>query len=569
MDRETPRIVLHSPRSGESRGNRDATALCDDRDVSGAATEISAPTAIGRDQRLKASLLALVSLALYLMTRTRHFSGDDTVFALVVQRFIELGVVEPVFLHPHHLVYNPLVALVSLAVRAFTGSVFVLDAGAAVSGAAAALAVSALYLVMLRRGLDDRSALFAAAALMVCGGFWQYATRMEVYTLAGLGVVIWLHAVSDPEARWWVLAIGLAAPWLGHSVLALMVVPAVLLHRRRPRVVAAALVAGVLLPGAVSLVLLGWLRRVSSLEELVGVVVSPVSAHYLSLPDPVAAVSAVTGIVVWRLYRALPVYPGWWEWSLDGFGWLALVVLALIAGLGCVIALRKRMGLGVAALSGIASLVPLWLVWDVGNTEHVVAAAPLFATLAGVGVDSAGRRWFSLLALPAVFSLLVANGVGSALLGTQPHLSRTLQVAYHIRDRLPDEATVVSVGVDHEYRLALPYLCGRRVISLTSMVRAAELSGAPPDEALLRWLEAAASARDPWFLEEFGEPSAEEWVVGLGVPRQAWRRALAHFTPGRAEVLRPDGIAVREPVTLRRVEVAMPRLEEAARPSDP
>ena len=39
-----------------------------------------------RNDRAKAAVIAVMSVLLYSITRTRHFGGDDTVFALVVQR---------------------------------------------------------------------------------------------------------------------------------------------------------------------------------------------------------------------------------------------------------------------------------------------------------------------------------------------------------------------------------------------------------------------------------------------------------------------------------------------------
>ena len=197
-----------------------------------------------RQDLLKAGVLAAASLLLYVITRTRHFGGDDTVFALVVQRWLEVGSFERVFVHPHHLLYNPIVAVCSWLVRAATGGVFVLDVGAAVSAAAAAAAVAGGFLVLRRFRIDENLALLASIVLAVSGGMWRYATRMEVYALAAAGVVVWLAAMSNPSASWRRLAAGFAAPWLGHSALGLLALPGAWLQRHRPRVLVSALVAG-------------------------------------------------------------------------------------------------------------------------------------------------------------------------------------------------------------------------------------------------------------------------------------------------------------------------------------
>jgi len=70
-----------------------------------------------RQDRLKALVLAVCAFLLYTATRTRHFGGDDTVFAIAVQRWLDVGALEPTFIHPHHLLYNPMVAGLSWLVR--------------------------------------------------------------------------------------------------------------------------------------------------------------------------------------------------------------------------------------------------------------------------------------------------------------------------------------------------------------------------------------------------------------------------------------------------------------------
>ena len=511
---------------------------------------------VTRQELLKAAVLAAVSMLLYVITRTRHFGGDDTVFALVVQRWLEVGSIERVLVHPHHLLYNPLVAACSWLVRALTGSVFVLDVGATVSGAAAAVAVAGVYLVLRRFGIDENIALLSSAVLAVSGGIWRYATRMEVYTLAAAGVVVWLAVMSNPTASWKRLAAGFAAPWLGHSVLGLLALPGAWLNRRRPQVLAKAVAAGVVVPAIVVLGFLAWLHGARSVSAVTVIVVGPGSGRWLSFPDPQAAFAALRGLVALKTYHALPVYSPWMVTLLDVLGVIATVVLAALVVWGAVVTMRDKGRLGVAAILGTAVLVPLWLVWDVGNSEHAVAASPLFAALAAVGASAAGRKVGSLLLTAVATMLLIVNGVGSALLGTQPNLSRTLLVADFVHETLPEGGALVTIGVDPELRLALPHLGGRRVIDLTSIVHSARRAGATPQDALGRWLQLAAAADGRWLLEDPDSAVTEQWIAGLGIPEQAWRSARAMLLLGGSATLEADDVVVREAITLRQLEIS-------------
>jgi hypothetical protein len=508
-----------------------------------------------RQDLLKAAVLAAVSLLLYVVTRTRHFGGDDTVFALVVQRWLEVGSFERAFVHPHHVLYNPLVAVCSWLVRAATGGVFVLDVGATVSAAAAAAAVAGVYLVLRRFRVDDNLALLASVTLAVSGGMWRYATRMEVYTLAAAGVVVWLAAMSNESASWRRLAAGFAAPWLGHSVLGLLVMPGAWLQRRRPRVLVAALVAGLVVPGAVVLGILAWLHGLRSASAVTSIVVGPGSGRWLSFPDPLAALEALRDLVALRTYHALPIFSQWTATLFDILGVLATVGLAALVVWGTVASIRDNRRIGVVAVLGIASLVPLWLVWDVGNHEHAVAASPLFAVLVALGASAAGRKVGSVVLAAMAITLLIVNGVGSVLLGTQPHLSRTLMVSDFVRETVPENGTLVAVGVDPELRLALPHLGGRRVIDLTALVHSARRAGATPQEALERWLQLAAAADDTWMLEDPDSTAVQGWITELGIPDQLWRNARVVLGLGRGVTMVADDVVIRDPITLRRLEV--------------
>jgi hypothetical protein len=507
-----------------------------------------------RQDLLKGAVLAVVSFLVYTLTRTRHFGGDDTVFALVVQRWLEVGVFERAFFHPHHLLYNPLVAVCSWLVRAVTGSVFVLDVGAAVSAAAAAATVAGVFLALRHFRVDDNLALAASTVLAVTGGMWRYATRMEVYTLAAAGVVVWLAVMSSERESWRKLATGFAAPWLGHSVLALLAPPGAWLQRSRPRVLAIGLVAGVLVPGVMAAGLLAMVHGAGSVPSLMRIVVGPGSSRWLSLPDPLAAMGALSSLVTLRTYQDLPVFSQWVTTLFDVLGVLATVCLATLVVWGTVESIRENLRLGVAAVLGVAFLVPLWLVWDVGNHEHAVAALPLFAVLAALGA-AAARRVGTVALVAIAGTLLIVNGIGSVLLETQPHLSRTLLASDFVRETVPEGGTLVLVGVDPEFRLALPHLGGRRVIDLTALVHSARRVGATPRDALDRWLRLASRADDPWLLENPDSPTVLRWIGELGIPEVVWRDALARMSLGQVTTLEADGVVLRQPITLRRLGI--------------
>jgi hypothetical protein len=255
----------------------------------------------------------------------------------------------------------------------------------------------------------------------------------------------------------------------------------------------------------------------------------------------------------------LPVFTPRTVSLFDLLGGLATIALAALVVWGSVASVRGRHRLGGTALLGVVFLVPLWLVWDVGNHEHAVAALPLFTVLAALGATAVGRRSGTVMLAVIAGMLVVVNGIGSVLLETQPHLSRTLLVADFVRETIPEEGTLMMVGVDAELRLALPHLGGRRIIDLTSLVHSARRAGAPPQEALDRWLRMASNTDRAWLLEEPESAEVLSWVAGLGIPEAVWRDALVRMRLGQAVILEADGIVLRNPVILHRIEIGAPR----------
>src|SRR3989304_1332485 len=58
----------------------------------------------------QALVIGAVVLVVYLLTRTRDLGGDDTVFAMAVDSLLSGGGPSREVFHPHHALFNPLVA---------------------------------------------------------------------------------------------------------------------------------------------------------------------------------------------------------------------------------------------------------------------------------------------------------------------------------------------------------------------------------------------------------------------------------------------------------------------------
>ena len=57
-------------------------------------------------------------------------------------------------------------------------------------------------------------------------------------------------------------------------------------------------------------------------------------------------------------------------------------------------------------------------------------------------------------------------------------------------------------------------------------------------------------------LEDLDSAEVVQWVGELGIPEADWRRVRSRFAFGDGDTLPADGVAIRSPVTLYRVEVS-------------
>jgi len=487
--------------------------------------------------------MAAAAAVLYALTLTRDFGGDDTVFAHWVDLWLRGGGARWL-LHPHHLLHLPLVAATAWVARWMSGAVFVLDAGAWVSVVAAAAVVGGVVPLLRSAGVREGVALLTAAVATVSGGLWQFGTMAEAYALEAVAVLVWVWVASRERPPWVGVAVSLALACLSHLALVLLVVPSLWLLRRQRRQVAAVVAVGLVAPALVVAAIAWQLLDLRSLADLWRWVFTPSMGGYLAAPSPAATGAAVAGAVVWRWFERVPVFApavaGW----LRACGGAALLLLLPLPLLGAASSWRASRVVRVACL-GLASLLPLWMVWDAGNVEHVVGAIPLLAVLTAFGAASLPAPRGELLLGATAALLLVSNGVGSALPRTRPENCRTAVIASFVHERVSPEGLVMTLGRDPALRLGLPYLSGRRVTDLTLLAEGARRQGVSADAALERWLGRARDAGELWLLGDVLDPSSADLVEALGVDVGTWRRAVACLVPGNAVVLAADPVVVR------------------------
>lgn len=494
-------------------------------------------------------VLGAAALVVYLLTRTRDVGGDGTVFAAAVDNWLRGRPEWPLLFHPHHMAYNPLVAAACWLARSLGSRPLVLDVGAAVSAVAAALAVGAMVVLLRRAGVREGTALLAATVLALAGGFWAYATRMEVYTLTAAAVTLWLAVASRDRPRAVPVGTALGLAVLAHAAAGLLVIPTAWRMRRRPRDLSLALLIGIGVPALLTVSSFVLLEGRTGPTAWLGGFFS--GAEFLEPARAGSVLKALRALVLWGFYHSAPILrPRAVSW-MDHLGWLALALVAALVTVGIVAAVRRRNPLAVTALAALLAYLPLWLVWDVGNVEHVVAAAPLFAVLLGFGAEEVPRRFGVAPLAVAATLLVVVNGVASAVPQSRPENGRVWVVASFVRKHIPADAMILSSGRDGRLRLGLGYLSGRRVVDLTLAVSSARQHGLSPSVALGYWLDQAASARHPWAMGEVFEPATAAWVERLGLTSRQWNDALARLHPGPALTLSGDAALVAGTVSFR------------------
>ena len=387
--------------------------------------------------------------------------------------------------------------------------------------------------------------------MAVCGGIWNIATHNEVYTMAAAAVALWLWTAANPNSRPAIVGATVAVAVLCHAVLGLLLLPTLWIYRSRPRALPSlvAIAAGV--PAAVFASVFVFARGIASPMEWIGELVPSETVGFVA---PAAGIHhALKGLVVWQWYRSVPVMLPSVARVIDGLAWVALVAAAGLVVWGVVSALRVGDRTTRVALAGLAAFLPLWFLWDVGNPEHAVAAAPLFAVVIAGGV----RRWPVRPARIALGSwvalLLVVNGIGSAAFQSRPENGRVWVTAGFLTEETAPEAVVLSLGRDGRLRLGLGYLSGRNLVDLTLNTRSARLAGRPVGDGLDYWLLRARQAEELWALDEVLTPGAEDWVEQIGIPRERWVGSIGRLEILETRELPADGAVIEEPFRIHRV----------------
>jgi len=343
---------------------------------------------------------------------------------------------------------------------------------------------------------------------------------------------------------------------LGHLTAGLLVVPTAIRLRSRPAAAARAVAVGLGLAGVALAAVLALFHHAYTPRQWFATVLPAHGGSYVGPPAPLAMVGAVRDLLVWRWYRSVPVFtPAATGW-LDVAGAVAAALALVVLAAGLIAAVTDRHPLAVTASLAIAAYVPLWVMWDVGNVEHLVAATPLFATVLAFGaVKLPGRYGEALLGTVALL-LVLANGLGSAVPQSRAENSRACVIASFVSETVPADGVLLTVGVEPRVRLALPYLSGRRVVSLTLDAESARALGRPPLAALAYWMEAGRSARSLWVTPDVFDRGTPAWVEKLGIPSPVWSRVVAGATPLRRRMLPADGVVIREPFVLTEISVA-------------
>jgi hypothetical protein len=504
----------------------------------------------------QALLLGLTFLLAYLLTRTRDLGGDDSVFAMAVDSLLAGGGPSREVFHPHHPLFNPLVAALCWLARTAGFRPFVPDVGAALAALAAAGVVGGLVVVLRRAGASDGLALLAAAAAGASGGLWEYATRMEVYALAAAAVLLWLSVVGRQRPNPLGAGLALATAMLGHLASGLLSVPTAIRLRARPAALVQAFAVGLGVTAVALISMFAVAYHAHTPSAWLHVLSPGPNASYLRAPRPGAMLSALHGLVAWGWFDTVPVFSGTTARWLDAAGNVAVILLGVLLIAGVRAAVRDRHPLAVTASLALAAYIPLWLVWDAGNPEHAIAATPLFATLIAFGAAALPRRSGATALAISLALLLVTNGLASAVPQSRPENGRTWVIASFASASLPDDAVLLSVGVEPALRLALPYLSGRRVVTLTLDVNSARRQGRPPLDGFTYWLRAGGSGRSVWVTPDVLDPRSVPWIEQLGIPAGTWLRFTSAIRQEKRQVLPPDGIVIREPFVLTEITLA-------------
>jgi hypothetical protein len=425
-------------------------------------------------------LVFAATLALYLATLTGVHTFDALSYILDVQRkpLAELY-------HPHHLAYGPLGWLAYHGARALG------YAGTAnlplqlVNAVAGALGV-ALFFRTLRRLTGLASLALAGAALLALSfAFWYYAVEVEVYTLAGLFLLLCLDRMARLLRR---------PSWQGFALLGVLQGLAILFHQTNL----------LLCAPVAALLLLCWQSGLPArtrgffLELLLPYGLA--LGLCVSLPYAlVARASGLTSVAELRGWLLGYATTGWWGGAITSSKWAGLgeglsLTLAAELGVGAfvglwllgllVIHLRlmlsdlrlRRRGRdtitravaqhGPSVELGLIAIACVWLLcygafflwWEPDNVEFWIASLPPAILLLALALARGEGRWrrrpgvWTTLAIALTLGAL--NGEAIVRRGDPARDLQRQIVAAYVAASEPDDLLLVPDGLQELY---LPY----------------------------------------------------------------------------------------------------------------
>jgi hypothetical protein len=427
-----------------------------------------------------AIVIAGTLLILYWSTLSHHYSGDGILYAAAVEaiRAGRYGSVNlSVFLHAHHMLYNPTGLLFHGLWSETTPAVVTL---ALANGLTSALVVALFFLLAHRCGLAMVPAGLSALTIGLSYGFWFFAVNAEAYPLAQLGVMSFVLALLGPagghgrprggsgEFRWgavvwisatWVLAV------LGHIVNVMLVVPLLVCCVARRSARAAVLIIAI--AGGVTLavyLLASWLCIGSASPSHLVRFLSPgyLVGDYLEANPFAGGVKTIRAALFGfgPSLAGLPLRP-----------WLALAGVAVVA-----LVVGGRGGGAVPPTGKVTSVLVSWpvaflalfSVWDAGNLEFALWLMPPAVLGLAAAVDRVGETRARGLILGLWLGIVLMMTVGSYREAIAPatriETNRYLETTQWLGEQLGEEDLLLLSGVPAvaQYKFYLPYFANRR-----------------------------------------------------------------------------------------------------------
>ncbi|MEP7218252.1 MAG: hypothetical protein ABI876_05020 [Bacteroidota bacterium] len=126
----------------------------------------------------------LIAGIIYFLTQTNRLTEDSVEYAAAATR----GGLEGL-LHPHHLLFNPLLAAIYAVVGGSGATRQTLAMFQGLSILVSAVTIALVLLALRRMGCSLRVSSLLAAIFALGNGFWLYSSQIEVYNIAALCMI--------------------------------------------------------------------------------------------------------------------------------------------------------------------------------------------------------------------------------------------------------------------------------------------------------------------------------------------------------------------------------------------